>query len=223
MKIKSITYLVAITLCLFASVGIAVEPVVPIRVACVGDSITHGGGVSSKTSYPAQLGTSLGQHWKVENFGVSGATLMKSGDLPYRNQDRYAAALAFKPDVVVIKLGTNDSKEWNWKYKADYVRDYIELITDFQKLESKPVVLIAYPVPAYSGAWGISGGVIEKEIRPLIDAVAKQANVKVIDLFSALSGKQEAFPDGIHPNAEGARLIAEAVAIVLTATPGPSK
>jgi acyl-CoA thioesterase-1 len=214
---KSLGSIAAIVLFLFSLAAFAADHSSPTKVACVGDSITHGGGVTSKTSYPAQLGAALGEHWRVENFGVSGATLMKRGDKPYWEQDRYQAALAFKPDVVVIKLGTNDSKAWNWEHKADYVRNYVELIQSFQKLESKPVVWIAYPVPAYSGAWGISGAVIENEIKPLIDEVAKQTNVKIIDLFSALSGKKELFPDGIHPDAGGAKLIAETVASAITA------
>jgi lysophospholipase L1-like esterase len=33
----------------------------------------------------------------------------------------------------------------------------------------------------------------------------------VIDLYAALSGKPEMFPDKIHPNAAGAKVMAEAV------------
>src|SRR3712207_5545352 len=82
------------------------------RVACVGDSITYGAGVSGreKNSYPAVLGQWLGTKWDVRNFGVSGATLLKKGNRPYWKQQKFADALQFKPDVVIIKLGTNDSK-----------------------------------------------------------------------------------------------------------------
>jgi len=83
-----------------------------VRVACVGDSITFGAGVEDrdKNHYPAVLGGLLGTSFDVRNFGRSGATLSSSGDLPYRDTDEFKAATAFAPDVVVIKLGTNDTK-----------------------------------------------------------------------------------------------------------------
>ena len=82
-----------------------------LRVACVGDSITYGSGIKDRhhDSYPAVLGRWLGPGWDVRNFGVSGATLLKKGDLPYFKQKNHEAAVAFTPDIVVIMLGTNDS------------------------------------------------------------------------------------------------------------------
>lgn len=196
----------------FTVAASAAEPSTPIKVACVGDSITFGGGARDKSSYPNQLGIALGDKWTVENFGVGGATLLKSGDNPYWNLARYTAAQKYQPNVVIIKLGTNDSKPWNWEFKDDFITDYVELIKNFKNLDSKPTVWIAYPVPAYSSAWGISGEVITYEIIPMIDEIAKQANVNVIDLYSALSGKNELFPDGIHPEANGKRLIGKTIA-----------
>src|SRR5208282_1861310 len=77
-----------------------------IRLACVGDSITYGAGVKHRdhNSYPVQLGKLLGDKWEVKNFGHSGATMVKKGDLPYDKTNEYKHALEFKPDVVVIFL-----------------------------------------------------------------------------------------------------------------------
>jgi len=202
--------IIATILLLHSIATIAARPSTPIKVACIGDSITYGGG--GKYSYPSQLAVTLGDQWSVENFGVNGATLLKNGDNPYWDSEQYEAALKFKPDVVVIKLGTNDSKPGNWKHKTEYVPNYVELIKSFQNLESKPTVWISYPVPAYSGGWGISDKVIREEMIPLIDEVAKNTDVKIIDLYSSLSGRQALFPDSIHPSAEGARLIAKIIA-----------
>ncbi|HOV77962.1 MAG TPA: GDSL-type esterase/lipase family protein, partial [Sedimentisphaerales bacterium] len=99
------------------------------HVACIGDSITYGSGIADRAndSYPAQLQRILRQYdpaWQVSNFGVSGATLLRRGDKPYIRESAYTAALASKPDIVVIKLGTNDSKPQNWQYKEDFVADY---------------------------------------------------------------------------------------------------
>jgi len=62
-----------------------VAPVQAKFVACVGDSITYGSGISDRAndSYPAQLERLLKQYdsrWEVGNFGVSGATLLRNGD-----------------------------------------------------------------------------------------------------------------------------------------------
>ncbi|MBI1374531.1 MAG: sialate O-acetylesterase [Phycisphaera sp.] len=191
----------------------------PTRVACVGDSITFGAGIKDRehNSYPAQLQAKLGDKWSVKNFGVNGATLLKHGDKPYWQQKAYKDALAFQPNIVVIKLGTNDSKPQNWKFKDEYVADYVELIESFRKLDSKPRVWVCYPVPAYPGRWGITDKVMKEEVMPRIDEVAKQTDAPIIDLYKALSDKKELFPDTVHPNAEGAGIMMEKIAETITA------
>ena len=201
--------------CVFASTWSACEAAreAPRRIACVGDSITFGAAIKDrvKNCYPAQLGRMLGEEYEVRNFGVNGATLLKKGDKPYWKLKAYANARDFQPEVVVIKLGTNDSKPNNWKHKEEYVADYVALIESFRKLASKPTVWLCYPVPAYPGRWGITDKVMKEEVMPRLDEVAKKSGCKVIDLYSALSDKKEMFPDLVHPNAKGATLIAEAV------------
>lgn len=185
-------------------------------VACIGDSITYGAGISDREndSYPAQLGRMLqlfDPQWQTQNFGVSGATLLRNGDLPYTRQNAYNEALASEPNVVIIMLGTNDSKSYNWVHKDDFVTDYLDLIDSFAQLSSKPDIWICMPVPAFSSVASINNTVIVDEIIPLIEQIAQQRDVSIIDLYTALSGASNLFPDGIHPNALGAELIAEAV------------
>ena len=212
-------------ICVFASTWSACEAAreAPKRIACVGDSITFGAAIKDRTKncYPAQLGRMLGEKFEVRNFGVNGATLLKKGDKPYWKLKAYANARDFQPEIVVIKLGTNDSKPRNWKHKEEYVADYVALIESFRKLGSKPVVWLCYPVPAYPGRWGITDKVMKEEVMPRLDEVAKKSGCKVIDLYSALSEKKEMFPDLVHPNAKGATLIAEAVSSAIKA--GKSK
>lgn len=184
-----------------------------IKVACVGDSITCGGAIEDQAKrYPSQLQSLIGGEYLVQNFGVSGATLLKSGNKPYWTEPDFLTSHAFNPQIVVIKLGTNDSKPENWKHKDQFVRDYLDLIQSYQKLESKPKVFICRPIPAFgSGNFGITDEVIKNEVIPLIDLVAQKAGVPVIDLYDALNGKAALVPDRVHPNEEGAKLIAEAV------------
>ena len=186
-------------------------------VACVGDSITYGSGISDRTrnSYPAQLERILRQYdldWEVRNFGVSGATLLRSGDRPYVLEGAYTSAKASGSDIVIIKLGTNDSKPQNWVFQDEFVADYGALIDSFRALPSEPEVWICKPVPAFRINFGIRPEVIEDEILPLIEQIAEEKDVPVIDLFTPMLHKASLFPDGIHPNAEGAGLIARTVA-----------
>ena len=190
-------------------------------VACVGDSITYGSGISNRDrdSYPAQLSRMLQKfdnQWQAQNFGVSGATLLRNADKPYVLESAYNQVLAAQPDAVIIKLGTNDSKPHNWALKDDFISDYLFLIDSFAELPSKPKIWICYPVPAFNSNFGISDAVIKGEIIPFVNQIAELRDVEVIDLYTALSDASALFPDGIHPNAEGAKLIAEAIAPVST-------
>jgi len=192
-----------------------------IRIACIGDSITYGASIKNRARdcYPAQLSRMLGDKWQVRNFGASGATLLKKGDLPYWNQQAFKDALAYNPHVVVIKLGTNDTKPQNWKYKDQFVRDYADMIDRFAELPSCPRIWICHPAPAYGERWGISEKRIKNEVIPIINQIASSRNVPVIDLYGPLSDKPELFPDQIHPNAEGANGIAKEIYAVLTGRP----
>lgn len=136
-----------------------------IRVACVGDSITAGVGAEGK-AYPAQLGKMLGRKWEVRNFGISGCTLLNQGDNPYQKQGAFKAALADKPDVVIIMLGTNDTKPQNWKHKDQFAADYKGLIGQFAKLPSKPPSSSAGRFPYQAAATGASTNPASKKRFP---------------------------------------------------------
>lgn len=194
-----------------------------IRVACVGDSITYGSRITdrAKNSYPAVLQTLLGDGYEVKNFGVSARTLLNKGDYPYTKEKAYQEALAFKPNVVVIKLGTNDTKPQNWKFADEFEADYKKLIESFRGLESKPKVFLCTPVPAFPGGGGIAEERIKDGVKPKVEALGKTLDLKVIDLYAALSGKSELFPDKIHPDAAGAKLMAEAVAAAVSGRAKP--
>jgi len=186
-------------------------------VACVGDSITYGAGIPDRlhNSYPAQLEGILQEYdtaWEVRNFGVSGATLLHDGDRPYIRESAYLDAQASDPDVVIIKLGTNDSKPHNWVHKDEFIADYGRMIDVFRSLPGGPDVWICKPVPAFRVNFSIRPDVIRDEILPLVEQVAREKDVPVIDLYTALLDGGHLFPDGIHPNAEGAGVMARAIA-----------
>ena len=184
-----------------------------IRVACVGDSITYGAGIKDRKNmnYPKQLGKLLGKEYEVRNFGNSGSTMLKKGDKPYWKQKEFKAALEYAPNIVIIKLGTNDTKPQNWKHGAEYSVDYKAMISSFTKLSSKPKVYICLPVPVVKTRWGITNEIVIKEIIPAIRKVSDQTKSEIIDLNTPFKGKNELIPDSVHPNGAGATVIANTI------------
>jgi len=204
-----------------------------VRVACVGDSITFGSGLANppQEAYSAVLGRRLGTGWDVRNFGVGGATLLDEGDKPYSKEKAHGDALAFKPDIVVIMLGTNDSKHRgdgslesdeaveNWRFKENYVPEYKALIARFRRANPAAKIYVCLPPPCFPGRWGINNRTIRSELVPLIRMVAQEADAQVIDLNTPFTDKASLFPDTVHPNAAGARLMAATVFEAMTGKP----
>lgn len=180
-----------------------------IKVACVGNSITEGAGL--KQTYPQALQELLGEQYEVRNYGMGGRTLLKKGDYPFWNEAKYEEVLAWNPDIVIIKLGTNDTKPQNWQYKEEFVKDYVAFIESFKKLPSKPQVYIAYPVPVFEDKFDISKEVMDNEVLPAVKKIARKTKVKTIDLYTPFLGKADLTYDGIHPNDAGAALLAKQV------------
>ena len=213
-RMKQLFPLLAL-LCAFAA---AAQTDSKTRVACVGDSITYGAGVAGResNSYPAVLGKLLGEKYEVKNFGVSGATLLKKGDNPYWKQGAFKKALEFKPNIVVIKLGTNDTKPQNrTNHMDEFAADLTALVDSFVALDSKPKIYLCLPVPVYKTQWGINEESVSTEVIPAIKKVAAEKKLTVIDLHTALADQKAMFPDNIHPNAAGAKLMAETIFAVV--------
>jgi acyl-CoA thioesterase I len=182
-----------------------------VRVACIGDSITQGASIETGKKYPEQLQRLLGSQFEVKNYGVSGRTLLKKGDFPYWNEKAYKDALDWNPQVVIIKLGTNDSKPQNWKYRTEFESDYRALIQSFKALAIKPTIYICTPLPVFKDNWGIRESVVRDEMIPVIRQVASAEGIKVIDLYTAMAGEGALVPDGVHPDATGATIMAHEI------------
>lgn len=193
--------------------------VAPVRIACVGDSITWGAFIlrRKRDCYPSQLQRLLGDGALVGNFGIIGHTLQDSGDLPYTRSGPYRKSHSFAPDVAVLMLGTNDSKPKNWKGVSAFTHDYRALVERYRSLPSQPRVF-ALTLPAVYGRgsaikvrYGMNEAAI-KEMCEAIRAVASEHHLGLVDVHAATSGHPEAFRfDGVHPGAAGAELIARAV------------
>lgn len=209
-QLLTLLFLFTIT---FVSFAQEVKPATPIKVACIGNSITFGAGIENreKDSYPSVLGRLLGEKYEVKNFGFSGRTMLRKGDNPYWNEQMFQDAIAYNPNIVVIKLGTNDSKPYNWKYKDEFEKDYRDFVDVFKNLTSKPKIFVCKPVPAFRINFDIRDSIIVNDIIPIIERISKDKNVEIIDLYKPFEGKEILLPDGIHPNEAGAALMAKVI------------
>ena len=185
-----------------------------IKVACIGDSITEGHGITiqSEDGYPVVLNQILGNGYSVQNCGKSGTTMQKRADYPYWICKEFSNAMALNADIVVIKLGTNDTKPQNWnvdRFKADYQ----SLIDTLRSDGRNPQIFVCTPAPAFSHGWGINDSVIVAGVIPAVTEIAKANGLTIIDLHKELADKQEYFAvDGIHPDEPGAAYMAEIIA-----------
>ncbi len=189
-----------------------------IRVACIGNSITHGSGIDmqEQRGYPAQLQQLLGDAYHVRNFGVGGRTMLNKGDHPYMQEMAWRDAQAFKPDIVLIKLGTNDSKDYNWNaHKQDFETDMQAMIDTLRQQPAPVKILLCTPIKAFRDKWGITDSVIVNEVIPAIHRVASRNGLSVIDLHSVITDPHDMTSDMIHPNDKGAAKMAQKVADTL--------
>ena len=199
----------------------------PLKVACVGDSITYGHGVKNRgtRSYPAQLRVMLGEDYVVRNYGRSGSSVQRDAKRSYWDAPQFKAVLKWQPDIIVIKLGTNDACQdnGNWKGKEAFKKAYEELLAVFRELPSKPKLYLCTPAPSFPGNPGRREVVMEPIVVPTIKEIANEQNLEVIDIYSAMKGKANLFPDKLHPNAGGLKLLASEVFKVMTSEEEVSK
>lgn len=203
-----------LSLCLFFCIALFAQK--PVKVACVGNSITYGSGIADreKDSYPVKLQQMLGDKYLVDNFGKPGATLLNKGHRPYMQQKEFKDALAFAGDIVVIHLGINDTDPRNWPNYRDYfIRDYRALIDSFRVVNPKCRILIARLTPIADRHPRFESGTRDwhDEIQLAIENIAKYANVQLIDFHEPLYPYPYLLPDAVHPNTEGAAILAKTV------------
>lgn len=198
----------------------------PIKVACVGDSITYGFGHNDARSYPSVLGELLGDDYEVKNFGQGGATLMKKADAPYWNLGVYRSSLEYNPDIVIIMLGTNDAKHFNWVegIKESFGSDVKAIIDTYRNLPSNPTVYYMTAPTAFNdgGAYIVPENI--NQIVPIQKAVASEVGCPIIDMNAFTKNLEERFPDNIHPDADGYAYFASIVSDVVsrgTTRPAP--
>jgi lysophospholipase L1-like esterase len=174
----------------------------PIKVACVGDSITNG------TEYPDDLWMMLGTNYTVGNFGVGGATVSLESDKPYMNQIEFQEAKQFKPNIVIIMLGTNDAYPSRQQSLNNFTNDYKKLVDALQELSPEPKIFLVIPPPVFNAALGPNNTILLDGVIPRITQAATELGLPTVDVYTPLINHADYFWDGVHPNSNGAKIIA---------------
>ncbi|MDB5102925.1 MAG: sialate O-acetylesterase [Fibrobacteres bacterium] len=199
------------TVCFYAS-SLAILAHGQIKVACIGNSITEGFGLpnASTQSYPSRLKVLLGTGYTVQNDGASGRTMLKSDARnSYWKFGKLGQALALKPDIVTIELGTNDANNFasTWSTTGiEFKRDYLAMIDTLNTLSPKPRVFVILPLPIR----GNNDAILVKA-NELIKQVALERGLTVIDCYTPFKGQTQLYADGLHPNIAGADTMAHIV------------
>jgi len=206
----------------------------PVRVACLGDSITAGATVNSATqSYPAQLQKMLGDGFVVKNFGQGGASFWHGGN-PHASQ-QLPGATAFDPQIAVVMFGINDTRSrdgaTHWAHFSEFDKDAGAVLEALLALPAKPRVLLCLPTENVAGLPGMTdarkASVAERlprlvEVRAKITALAEKyakQGVTLVDLHTPTVNRNDLFNvDGVHLNVTGYRLLAETLCPVVKAT-----
>ncbi len=187
-----------------------------IKIACVGDSITYGAELSDRETeaYPALLQKYFEDEATVRNFGVSATSALKTAKYPYTNTEEYKKSLEFAPDILFIMLGTNDIKTENWTSgSTNFEKDYTDILNSYKDANSNVKIYIGIPPRIFKdNVYGErSTTVLEQQAFPKIYNVAKNAGAETVDIFNATLNYEADFPDFLHPNAEGHKIIAETI------------
>lgn len=171
-----------------------------------GDSLTAGYGLEEEEAFPALIQDkidSLHMSYKVVNAGLSGETT--SG-----GKNRIDWVLKQNVDIFILELGANDGLRG---IPLEETQKNLQEIIDFvrKKNENIEIILAGMQIPPNMGQEYTS------EFKSIFPDLAKKNNVQLIPfLLEDVAGNPELNQqDGIHPTAEGQKIVAENVWKVL--------
>lgn len=189
------------------------------QVSCVGDSNTE-------AQYPKFLQEKLNEKYQVKNFGKGGATLLEGTNHPYFKEEKYKNSLKFNPDIVLIMFGTNDANiqwcldknrktEFVGSAQEEFKNQYVKLINTYKRLNNEAQIFVLTPLPIYENEKSKDPNIkqriiqLNKWVIPTIKEVAKEQNVKLIDVNTLMHKAYKYTRDGVHLNKKGYKILAQ--------------
>ena len=198
---KKISILISIILSILLSSSISAQA--PIKVVCIGNSITAGfGNTTQEKAWPGQLNILLGSRYTFLNCATSGTRMSKTVGPSFWNDGNFTTALSSNPQILIISLGTNDGDQNLWsQIKPTFKKDYIAMIDTFRTKGRNPIIYTCLPPPVFANAYQTAN--IKNELIPIIREISALKGTYIIDYFTPLLGNSSLFPDGVHPNDAG--------------------
>jgi lysophospholipase L1-like esterase len=193
-------------------IGCKKDNVSIIHLGTLGDSITQG---VDGANYPEELSKLIPDNYQVTNYGVAGTCLVKDCFNPIWDHGQFSQLLEDKPAIITIMLGTNDSNPTNSdSVRANFENDYREMIDLFQELSSHPRILLCYPPPIHA-LDPMADSLIRKELIPIIDRLADDFRLEVIDTYFLVDDYPANYSDNLHPDKGGVETLAQIIANAL--------
>lgn len=220
---KNYFYILLTTLIVVLSSSAVKSQEYKVRMAMIGNSITYGALLTDPSTecYPARLSILLseihGDTCDVQNYGVSGRTMMRSAENPIWTESSFETAIKSVPDICLIMLGTNDSKPYRWEAWGDeFLDDYMAMIDTFLFRNPYTEFIVCYPPPIWEGhPYGTTfdnshnDSVLINCIIPVIDTVVTRTGALLVDFHTPFLDSVDLFPDKLHPGAEASKMMAE--------------
>ena len=114
--------------------------------------------------------------------------------------------------ISTATTGYKDRNIVKFESTKNFEKDYQALIDTVNTIQNKPKIYVCLPVPVYRAVWGINDSTLTAGVIPIIKKIARINHLTIIDLYNPMGNQPENFPDGIHPDENGAKNMAVFVA-----------
>lgn len=185
----------------------------PVTIVTIGNSITAGySNPSAYWAWPAQMERMLGPEYQVKNYAVSGTTMNIHINSSYRNTGNYPKAKAANPDILFIAHGTNDAVPGRWSQWGElFCDDYKSMVASFRDGGRNPIIYSIMSPPVFGSNRVEQNKNIEQQVLPRVKQVATEVGAGIIDFNTPFVGRNDCFPDNVHPSDPTAKRMAEIV------------
>ena len=205
---------------LFSYILVSTQPLFPeepsdaLKIACVGDSLTHGYGLFNRNrdSYPSQTSALLPPGWEVRNYGFNGACATDGHDDFYLNND-LEELVRWNADIIILMLGSNDSKDSIWESRLNYIKGLEKILNRIKGIKTH--IILMTPPPCHLNFFGIQNDRIHNEIIPALRQYSLQEGYPLLETGPLFLNEEGIYLDNIHMTPKGYAILSRFIGDVL--------